>query len=113
MYGSRLLRPSSFAPLGFMEGGTILSFYLVYLLLNYFIVGLLGVGPELTRLCVFFLLQVLVFSISHHSLARPAIDFYYKAGLLSHMSYLFRGHVRPNYGLRLGVGFIFLLVFFL
>jgi len=113
MYGSRLLRPSSFAPLGFMEGGTILSFYLAYLLLNYFIVGLLGVGPELTGLCVFFLLQVVVFSISHHSLARPAIDFYYKAGLLSHMSYLFRGHVRPNYRLRLGVGLIFSLVFFL
>lgn len=112
-YSSRLLRPSSGEPLGFMEGGTIISLYLAYLFLNYFVVELFGVGIELGGLCFLLVPLFIVFSLSHVCLSRPSVDFYYKAGSLGHIPYIFRGHFRFGYGLKEGTGLIALVVFFL
>jgi len=113
MYSSRLLRPHSGEPLGFMEGGTIVSLYLAYLILNYFVVELFGTRVELGGLCFFLVPLFIVLSIAHVCLSRPSVDFYYKVGSLGHMSHVFGGHHRPNYGLKESLRTILLCLFFL
>lgn len=109
MYASRLVRPSSVAPLGFMEARSILFVYFAYFFLNYFIVRLFRVRAEFTGLSFFFLLLWGFFSVTHLSFSPPSVDFYYKVPP-SPQSYIFGGHLRPAFRVKEGMGAILFVV---
>lgn len=112
MYASRLARPLSVSPLGFMEGGSILFVYVAYLFLNYFIVRLFRVGLEITGFSFFFLAVWALFSVSCLSFSPSSVDFYYKAQF-SPLSHIFGGHLRLGHGVKEGLGAILLVVLYL